>query len=540
MPDSGNCSAPAEYPKAVGALQVNLKLDCVIRLMHEDWAADSSHLLPFLCAGTVWRSNRPPLPTDPGQGWKLHISATIFSARNILTRISPLLAEEDVLFKAPITLTELMKINSGIYYGYHQVGKIFTIYPESAEQAVYLAEQLHRLTLPYHQAPNIPYDEKYETQSCIYFRYGSNRLVIDKIHNTTGSFIENAEGQLIPDLRDSSLPEDQHNPFHKNFENKERAANTPLKSKFKALKALSQRGKSGVFMALDFSREKPRLCLLKEGRRYGEVEWDGRDGFWRVEHEREVLEQLSAAGVQVPKVYDAFQAESNFYLVTEYLKGTNFLVFLNVRKRKLPFSSALRYGRQIANYIAQIHSAGWIWRDCKPANLIMYKNRLRPVDFEGACRAAQPDVLPWGTFTFMSPEWQQKSTAAAAFSDDLYSLGVSLYFLFAGTMPGEATHSVEVTKNIKRSPQLFKLIFELLSPEPRKRPAAKEVTQRLKKLTAGSFKQSNLSKRLRKKGKFNYCDELIRLTKSKYLESERKSSNKGSTSIAFKVASRSL
>ena len=34
----------------------------------------------------------------------------------------------------------------------------------------------------------------------------------------------------------------------------------------------------------------PRFSILKEGRKYGEVDWDGRDGSWRVLHEAQVVE----------------------------------------------------------------------------------------------------------------------------------------------------------------------------------------------------------------------------------------------------------
>ena len=38
-----------------------------------------------------------------------------------------------------------------------------------------------------------------------------------------------------------------------------------------------QRGKGGVYQALDLNVNPPRLCLIKEGRKHGELTWDGRD-----------------------------------------------------------------------------------------------------------------------------------------------------------------------------------------------------------------------------------------------------------------------
>src|SRR5207247_634689 len=75
------------------------------------------------------------------------------------------------------------------------------------------------------------------------------------------------------------------------------------KHSFHVLRALVQRGKGGVYQAIDAQSNPPRLCLLKEGRKHGEVSWDGRDGAWRVRNEERVLSQLLNHGMNVPKVY---------------------------------------------------------------------------------------------------------------------------------------------------------------------------------------------------------------------------------------------
>src|SRR5204863_196337 len=62
-------------------------------------------------------------------------------------------------------------------------------------------------------------------------------------------------------------------------------AESPLGTTFRAFQALTQRGKGGVYKALDLSAHPPRLCIMKEGRSVGELTWDNRDGRWRVRHE---------------------------------------------------------------------------------------------------------------------------------------------------------------------------------------------------------------------------------------------------------------
>ena len=94
-----------------------------------------------------------------------------------------------------------------------------------------------------------------------------------------------------------------------------------METPFRVLQALIQRGKGGVYQAIDFSSDPPRLCLLKEGRKHGEVTWDGRDGAWRVRNEERVLKQLAACGVKVPEVYSSFEVQENYYLAMEFIAG---------------------------------------------------------------------------------------------------------------------------------------------------------------------------------------------------------------------------
>src|SRR5947199_4092233 len=110
---------------------------------------------------------------------------------------------------------------------------------------------------------------------------------------------------------------------------------------------------------------------MKEGRRGGEINWDARDGYWRVRHEEHVLSNLKARGVDVPEIYASFEVEGNSYLVVEFIDGENFQQLLNKQNRRLTVARALDYGLQLAQIISQVHAAGWVWRDCKPANLVV-------------------------------------------------------------------------------------------------------------------------------------------------------------------------
>ena len=105
------------------------------------WETLCRRFLPFSNDASIWRYSRLPAASDPLQGWKLHVSATLLTANTVLERLGPLLTDLQVLFKAPSSLEELSRINSGVYYGYSQVGKCFTIYPATDDDSVALLDE---------------------------------------------------------------------------------------------------------------------------------------------------------------------------------------------------------------------------------------------------------------------------------------------------------------------------------------------------------------------------------------------------------------
>ncbi|GJM79500.1 hypothetical protein HMSSN139_19960 [Paenibacillus sp. HMSSN-139] len=102
----------------------------------------------------------------------MHISATILNAIEIFQRISGVLRNFEVVFKGPKSILELKKLNCGLYYGYSQVGKCFTVYPKNFEQALEIANQIVSVTKGLY-GPTIPYDFKFKEKSIVYFRYGA-------------------------------------------------------------------------------------------------------------------------------------------------------------------------------------------------------------------------------------------------------------------------------------------------------------------------------------------------------------------------------
>jgi serine/threonine protein kinase len=399
------------------------------------------------------------------------------------------LASDDIQFKAPSSLHELIGINAGLRHGYSQVGKCITVYPRTTEEALFLAEELHALTYGM-TAPAVPFDLRLQPDSNVYYRYGAfRRLSLEHPDGGSTLAMRDPQGKLVPDLRTnaSAKPDWASNPFLNSFPQPAlEPMESPLKTTYRAFRALTQRGKGGVYQAVDLSQRPPRLCVLKEGRRYGELGWDGRDGCWRVRHEEQTLQRLRASGLAPPQVYASFTAEGNYYLVTEFIAGESIQGLLKRRRRRLAVAQALRYGSQMAEILFGIHSAGWVWRDCKPSNFILtHQGVLRPIDFEGACPVDSPDPLPWSTPAFAAPAERADDEARSSLYDDLYSLGAVIYLLLTGRLP-EPASLIPLQKLRRGVPaEALELITTLLTASPRQRPNAQLVFQRLQAACAG-------------------------------------------------------
>jgi serine/threonine-protein kinase len=207
------------------------------------------------------------------------------------------------------------------------------------------------------------------------------------------------------------------------------------------------------------------------------------DAQTRARFRREVR---SAARLHHPNVvvaYDAAEAGGLWFLVMEYVPGTD-AAHLCQRHGRPPVALACEIARQAALGLQHAHELGMVHRDIKPANLMVAagprggRGREQPpagwpnpplvkiLDF-GLARlaAANPDqqlsaaeVLTheravFGTPEFMAPE-QAKDSRLADIRSDIYSLGCTLYALLAGRPPFLSSSPAEIiSMHLARAPE---------------------------------------------------------------------------------------
>ncbi|WP_426112950.1 protein kinase domain-containing protein [Massilia sp. PWRC2] len=417
-----------------------------------------------------WCFNREIGADLPGQGWKLHVSATILTATEVLDRVGQCLAGESVYFKAIETRDELRKLNCGLFYGYFQIGKFMTIYPTDASAVGRIAHKVATATAGM-AGPPVPFELRVEAGSPVFMRYGMFR---PGSGDGAASLI-NPDGLPEPDRRDRN-PDWAALPVGLPTARPDRV-DGPLARRFRVYKCLSQRGKGGVYQAIDVACGM-RHCILKEGRRHGEVDLDGSDGWSRLDSEYHALCRLSQAGVPVPAPIARFEQAGHAYVVMEWLHG-EVLGKLLMDSADLPSTDMARdLARRSAGLLKQIHAARWAWRDLKSTNLIIgVDGALRPIDFEGSARFGTPLDTVWGSPGHMPHDVHLTRTAGP--EQDLFALGSLLYQIFTGKFLADA-RGAPAKCDVSGLPEpIIRLMNALWHADPRCRPAAAAVCEAL-------------------------------------------------------------
>lgn len=426
------------------------------------------------------------------QGWMFHIPVWDNHFRLLLEKLIPYLITSNLSFLIPLDIYIHQSLQSGAF-GYRNLGKIITIFPNETSELAIIAKDLIHLTTGYKGTP-VPTD--FHLGNIVYTRYGTYTPHTSQNEN----FITDDKGTLLVD--DEPIPPNIFSwapwPFHEITKPMIAGDNKILNNKYLIKKIIKPDVKGRVMTALyQKSLLNFKTCLIKEAIKGMGVDDTGRDITERLDWQLLLFRQLSPLIPMAP-IIDNFEDHYGKYLAFEYIKGKSlgeYLIELYQGRSWYDLdmnekSTILNILIVIVENIQKIHKAGFVHRDLNAENFFIDKNsKIWLLDFELAYDLNNNTPLPpyeKGTEGYMAPEQVQVSIPKT--EQDIYSIGA---LLMISTMHISPEKFNTENKNILKTQisffnndiEIINLISSCLDYNERQRPTTNTIIKTIKYLT---------------------------------------------------------
>jgi TolB-like protein/tetratricopeptide (TPR) repeat protein/predicted Ser/Thr protein kinase len=181
---------------------------------------------------------------------------------------------------------------------------------------------------------------------------------------------------------------------------------------------------------------------------------------------RFVQEAQAASAIEHPHIaviYDVNEADGLTFIAMELIRGEKLSAWLG--RGRPTVARALEVAAEIASGLAKAHDRQIVHRDLKPANVMLTdEGHAKVIDF-GIAKLIEPTAdggletrtshdtgvgVVLGTMTYMSPE--QARGDRVDYRSDIFSFGIVLHEMLAGTPPFKAKSDIETAGAILHAP----------------------------------------------------------------------------------------
>lgn len=386
-------------------------------------------------AKDVWTTWSHPDAPRASQGWKIHVSARLDRAQQVLDTVAGVCFTERVPFKHLSAHLSFLVVHHKHAHR-AQAGKFCAIYPPDFATARRLLETLSE-ALREEDGPYVLSDRRFGDSRTVHYRYGAFsgrfRLLPD---GTRESLVRDGAGRDVTDQRQPYfvLPEGVTDPFVAD-EPEEHEGSIQIRD-YEIVGALQPSNAGGTYKARDTRTD--RIVFIKEARAHNGHLATGSSAQERLRHEYEVLREVHAAAPGVcPEPLELFTEWEHDFMVTEFVEGDPLRTWVSrssalLRTGRTPehheayFASARRLMRSLDASLDRLHALGLRFGDISPGNIIVTAaGDARLVDFESASSTDEPPMR-LGTPGFMPSAEFQRANPDPLLTDRYGSAAIAL------------------------------------------------------------------------------------------------------------------
>lgn len=270
-----------------------------------------------------------------------------------------------------------------------------------------------------------------------------------------------------------------------------------LDNRYNIISLLGTGQYGSTYLAEDIQLRKNARCAIKEFEPRAKDALSLRKAKYLFAREIKILKLLGKSD-RIPNLVGHFQQENKFYLVHQFVDGTDLGEEFKARK-KLTETEVVKILREILEIVEVAHCENVIHQDIKPSNIIRRKSdgKLMLIDF-GSIKKLYNQManaegkteltVPIGTEGYMAPEQKNMKPRLAS---DVYAVGAIGIAALTGIEPKDIpldcdTETLQWQNLVEINEELGTALTRMVSPDLNQRYAsASEALQTVRNLKLG-------------------------------------------------------